>query len=310
DDYEGAKAAFERVLPNLVLLNFGDNIDATVTTEPARPNQENFIELDHLKKANIIAISNEKGGVAKTTSTLSLGAALAELNYRVLLVDLDPQANLSLALGVETAESEITSANVLIDSAAIKSAIRKTEMTNLELVPSNLRIMNAEQFLPMRSHYLITLHDALEADSLMYDFILLDCPPALGAITLNALSAANLLIIPTKAEYFSAYALRNMMSSIRRVRQESNTNIAYRILVTMFEGSSRTDRNILKELKNTFGNGLFTSVIDIDTKLRESPIAGTPITQYRPASRGSQQYRALAHELIEYYKQEVNNPPA
>jgi len=257
-----------------------------------------------------IAMSNEKGGVAKTTSTLSLGAALAELNYSVLLFDLDPQSNLSLALGLETEDTSINSANILIENARVISAIRKTEIKNLELIPSSFRIENAEQFLPMRTHYLTTLRDALEADPLSYDFILLDCPPALGAITLNALSAANLLIIPTQAEYFSAYALRNMMGTIRRVRQEVNPALAYRILVTLLDRRNRTHRNIFEQLQATFGQGVFTTVIEIDTKLRESPIAGVPITQYKPTSRGSQQYRVLAQELIEYAKEEANRQTA
>ena len=256
--------------------------------------------------AFIIAMSNEKGGVAKTTSTLSLGAALAELNHRILLVDLDPQANLSLALGLENGAAEITSANVLIENSSITTAICKTDVENLDLVPSNTRIESAEQFLPMRSHYLSTLQNAFHAVSLPYDYVLLDCPPALGAITLNALSAANLLIIPTQAEYFSAYALRNMMGSIRRVRQESNPSLAYRILVTLLDRRNRTHRNIFEQLQATFGHGVFTTVIEIDTKLRESPIAGVPITQYKPTSRGSQQYRVLAQELIEYAKEETN----
>ena len=253
-----------------------------------------------------IAMSNEKGGVAKTTSTLSLGAALAELDHRVLLIDMDPQSNLSLAMGFEAGEAEITSANVLVDNASIKTAIRKTEVKNLDIVASNARIENAEQFLPMRSHYLATLRTALEATELPYDYILLDCPPALGAITLNALSAADLLIIPTQAEYFSAYALRNMMGTIRRVRQESNPNLAYRILVTLLDRRNRTHRNIFEQLQATFGQGAFTTVIEVDTKLRESPIAGVPITQYKPTSRGSQQYRVLAQELIEYAKEEAS----
>jgi chromosome partitioning protein len=256
--------------------------------------------------AYIIAMSNEKGGVAKTTSTLSLGAALAEMNYRVLLIDLDPQANLSLALGLETGESAVTSANILIENASLQAAIHKTDIPNLELVPSSFRIETAEQFLPMRTHYLNTLRDALEADPLPYDYILLDCPPALGAITLNALSTANLLIIPTQAEYFSAYALRNMMGTIRRIRQDVNPNLAYRILVTLLDRRNRTHRNIFEQLQATFGQGVFTTVIEVDTKLRESPIAGIPITHYRPNSRGSQQYRVLAQELIEYAKEEAN----
>jgi chromosome partitioning protein len=255
-------------------------------------------------------MSNEKGGVAKTTSTLSLGAALAELNYRVLLIDLDPQANLSLALGLETEEASVTSANILIENAAIKSAIRKSDIKNLDLIPSSFKVEDAEQFLPMRTHYLLTLREALEADSLPYDYILLDCPPALGAITLNALSAANLLVIPTQAEYFSAYALRNMMGTIRRIRQEVNPGLAYRILVTLLDRRNRTHRNIFEQLQTTFGQGVFTTVIEIDTKLRESPIAGVPITHYKPSSRGSQQYRVLAQELIEYAKEETSRQAA
>jgi len=260
--------------------------------------------------AYIIAMSNEKGGVAKTTSTLSLGAALAELNYRVLLLDLDPQSNLSLALGLETEEAAITSASVLLEGAALTTAIRKSDIKNLDLVPSSFRIENAEQFLPMRNNHLNTLRAALEADHLPYDYILLDCPPALGAITLNALSAANLLIIPTQAEYFSAYALRNMMGTIRRIRQDINPNLAYRILVTLLDRRNRTHRNIFEQLQSTFGQGVFTTVIEIDTKLRESPIAGIPITQYNPKSRGSQQYRVLAQELIEYAKEETHRQTA
>jgi len=256
--------------------------------------------------AYVIAMSNEKGGVAKTTSTLSLGAALSELNYRVLLIDLDPQANLSLALGLETGESAVTSANILIEGVALSTAIHKTEISNLDLVPSSFRIETAEQFLPMRTHYLSTLRNTLESDTLPYDYILLDCPPALGAITLNALSSANLLIIPTQAEYFSAYALRNMMGTIRRIRQDVNPGLAYRILVTLLDRRNRTHRNIFEQLQATFGQGVFTTVIEVDTKLRESPIAGIPITHYKPTSRGSQQYRVLAQELIEYAKEEAN----
>lgn len=260
--------------------------------------------------AYTIAVSNEKGGVAKTTSTLSLGAALAESGRKILLIDLDPQSNLSLALGLESGEARIASSNILIENAAIKSAIHTTHVGNLDLVPSNSRIESVEQYLPMRSNYQVTLQNALRADHLPYDYIILDCPPALGAITLNALSAADLLIIPTQAEYFSAYALRNMMGMVRRIRQESNPGLAYRILVTLLDRRNRTHRNIFEQLQATFGHGVFTTVIEIDTKLRESPIAGMPITHYRPTSRGSQQYRVLAQELMEYAQEEANRQRA
>lgn len=257
----------------------------------------------------IIAVSNEKGGVAKTTTTLSLGAAVAELNNRVLLIDLDPQANLTLALGYEPAESSKTSANVLIESAPLQSAIRKTDFENIELVPGSGRIESAEQYLPIRTNYLTTLRAALEpVQRIGFDYVLLDCPPSLGAITLNALSAADLLLIPTQAEYFSAYALRNMMSTIRRIRKEANASLAYRILVTMMDRRNRTHRSIHEQLVATFGDGVFNTVIELDTKLRESPIAGQPITRYKPTSRGSLQYRVLAEELIEYAKETSQQP--
>src|SRR3972149_4528124 len=135
-----------------------------------------------------IAVSNEKGGVAKTTTTLSLGAALAEMDQRVLLIDLDAQANLTLALGYEPGEAETTSSNVLIETVPLISARRTTDMKNLDLVPSNSRIESAEQFLPVRTGYTTTLRRAIEKfDPLPYDYILIDCPPALGAITINAL---------------------------------------------------------------------------------------------------------------------------
>lgn len=252
----------------------------------------------------VIAISNEKGGVAKTTTTLSLGAAMAEAGCKVLLIDLDPQANLTLALGIEPGSASVTSSHVLIESAPLMSARLSTDIEKLDLVPSHASIESAEQFLPVRTNYTAGLRHAIENSvPLPYDYIMFDCPPFLGAITSNALSAADLLIIPTQAEYFSAYALRNMMGLIRRVRQDSNPDLGYRILITLLDRRNRTHRNIQEQLQNTFGEGLFKTVIEIDTKLRESPIAGLPITHYKPSTRGSQQYRELAQELIDYVKE-------
>jgi chromosome partitioning protein len=259
----------------------------------------------------IIAVSNEKGGVAKTTTTISLGAALVELGHRVLLIDLDAQANLTLALGLEPGESENTSSNIMLDNAPLLSAQRKTVIENLDLIPSSSRIESSEQFLPVRTNYTTILQRAIANTSdLPYDYILFDCPPALGAITQNALTAAHLLLIPTQAEYFSAYALRNMMALVRRIREEDNPNLAYRILVTMLDNRNRTHRNIHEQLRSTFGEGVFNTVIEIDTKLRESSIAGLPISHYKPGARGTTQYHVLAQELIEYVKETENRQAA
>jgi chromosome partitioning protein len=258
----------------------------------------------------IITISNEKGGVAKTTTCLSLGASLAEQGRRVLLIDLDPQANLSLALGFEQDTDRLSSSQILIEGAQILDACSATEIENLDLIPSSATIENAEQFLPMRMDFRNTLRYAFEAaDSLPYEYVIIDCPPSLGAITTNALCAAQLLIIPTQAEYFSAYALRNMMSLVRRIREENNPSLVYRILITLLDRRNRTHCNIEEQLRNTFEEGLLETVIEIDTKLRESPIVCLPITRYKPNSRGSQQYRILAQELIRYVE-EANRQPA
>jgi chromosome partitioning protein len=174
----------------------------------------------------IIAISNEKGGVAKTTTTYSLGAALVETGKKVLLMDLDPQGNLTLANGLEPGDSQYHTAEILLDGLNAQDAVQNTNTPNLDIIPSNPRIADAEQFLPVRTNYTLNLKYALNSKTLVYDYILLDCPPSMGAITSNALATADLLIIPTQAEYFSAYALRDMMTLIRQIRKDSNPGLA------------------------------------------------------------------------------------
>jgi chromosome partitioning protein len=258
----------------------------------------------------IIAISNEKGGVAKTTTTYSLGAALSEIEKKVLLVDLDPQGNLTLANGIEPGETQLHSGKILLEGLKAKDAVQKTNTPLMDIIPSNPHIADAEQFMPVRTNYVQKLRQALQSNELDYDYIILDCPPSMGAITTNALTAADLLIIPTQAEYFSAYALRDMMTLIRRIRKDSNPGLAYRILITLLDQRNRAHRTIREQLQQTFGAGLFEAVIEIDTRLRESPIIGIPITKYRPNSRGSLQYRIMAQELMDYVQQQKDTQQA
>lgn len=250
---------------------------------------------------SVIAIANEKGGVAKTTTALSLGGALVALGYRVLLVDLDPQANLSLAIGCETHPGTKSFINLVMENLPIEKALVKTSIENLVLLPANKEIGFAERVLPTRPDYRNLLRKIVTADT-SYDYVVIDCPPFLGTLTTNALTAANLLIIPTQAEYFSVYALRNMMSLIREVRKRGNPGLRYRLLVTLFDKRNGIHRTLYVHLRNTFVGGVLDSIIEVDTKLRESVIAGVPINYHAENSRAAKQYAYLAQEIINYVK--------
>jgi len=256
----------------------------------------------------IIAIANEKGGVAKTTTTLSLGGAFVENGSQVLLVDMDAQANLTLALGSEPGKATKTIVNVLLDKLSISSISAETGIPGLFLAPANNEITIAERQLPVYPGYEVTLQEILTRENLPYDYIIIDCPPHLGVSTLNALNAANLLIMPTQAEYFSIYALRDMMGLIRRVRAQRNPQLTYRLLLTMFDRRNRIHRTLSEQLRTTFGNGVLQNIIEVDTKLRESQIAGMPIIYHSPKSRSAEQYRALAQEIVAYVKETTAEP--
>jgi chromosome partitioning protein len=256
----------------------------------------------------IISVANEKGGVAKTTTAISLGAALVETGLEVCLVDLDGQANLSLAFGLESGKTQNTIVNVLLESVPARSVIRETGIPRLDLIPSAAEMSLAERFLPIRQGYETMLVKALRDENWAYDYIILDCPPFLGAVTYNALMASDLLVMPTQAEFFSINALRNMMGLVRRVRSQGNPRLTYRLLLTMFDRRNRIHRTLSEQLRTTFGNGVLDTVIETDTKLRESPIAGLPIIYHAPKSRSALQYRALAQEILTYVKETTSQP--
>ncbi len=258
--------------------------------------------------AYIIAVANEKGGVAKTTTTISLGAALVESGLEVLLVDLDGQANLSLGLGIENSKARLTIVNVLLESVPAAQTVVKTGIPKLDVIPSSSELTLAERFLPIRQGYETILAKSLRDAPWQYDYILLDCPPFLGAVTYNALMAADLLIMPTQAEFFSINALRNMMALVRRARSQGNPHLTYRLLLTIFDRRNRIHRTLSEQLRATFGNGVLDTVIETDTKLRESPIAGMPIIYQFPKSRSALQYRALSQEILTYAKETTAQP--
>ncbi|MEA5078670.1 MAG: ParA family protein [Anaerolineaceae bacterium] len=248
----------------------------------------------------VISIANEKGGVAKTTTTLSLSGALVEVGYRVLAIDLDPQANLSLSLGQENARNNSSLVDILLNAVPFEQAIKPTDQEKLSLLPANNQLGLAERLFPSKANYNLLLKNLLDAHKDEYDFILIDCPPFLGALTTNALMVSDLLVIPTQAEYYSVFALRNMMTLIRQIRANGNSKLRYRLLLTMFDKRNRIHCTLAEHLRTTFAKGVFETVIEVDTRLRESPIAGKSIIYHAPKSRSALQYRFLAQEIIQY----------
>ncbi len=255
----------------------------------------------------IIAIANEKGGVAKTTTALSLGATMVESHQKALLVDLDPQANLTLSLGLKPTDLNGTVSDILLGSGDVTAITHETGLPGLDLAPANHALLMAERFLDVRDDFDQILRRSLRAVD-EYDVILLDCPPALGTITRCALSAADLLIIPTQCEFFSAHALQDVLELVREIRRLSNPRLRYRLLLTMFDRRNRIHQSLHDQVRKAFGAAVFETVIEVDTRLRESPIFAQPITVYAPRSRGAEQYRQLAKELRTYAQEAVRSP--
>jgi len=256
----------------------------------------------------IIAIANEKGGVAKTTTALSLGASFAEMGFKVLLIDLDAQASLSLALGSQPGKTEHSISEVLLGVTRQLPVLHNCCMAGLDLLPSSREIAMMERYLPTQKNYETILRRALQEITLRYEYVVIDCPPFLGAVTINALSAANLLLAPTQAEYFSIYALRSLLALVRQVRSRHNPRLAYRLLITLYDRRTRTHRQLYERLCTSFKDGVFSTIIEMDTRLRESAVAGMPIQTYvaQPsvtAGRAAAQYRLLAKEILDYVQQ-------
>ena len=246
-----------------------------------------------------IAISSQKGGVAKTTTSLSLGACLAEQGRSVLLIDLDPQANLTQSLGIDPDRLRRMIGDVLLDQATLLSISRESSVFNLDVAPANHGLLVLDKVLYGRQGYEHRLKANLQSlNGAYYDVVIFDCPPAFGTLTINALTAADQLIIPVPCEYYSARSLRSYLDLVRLINRNSNPGLTYRVLVTMFDRRNRISHIILEQLRKAHGAALFKTLIPIDVRLRESPILGKPITQYAPNARGAQEYRALAAEIM------------
>jgi chromosome partitioning protein len=250
--------------------------------------------------ARILALCNQKGGVGKTTSAINLGAALAEVGRRVLLVDFDPQGALSVGLGVQPHELERTTYNLLMERAAtIEDTLRKTAVPNLDLLPSNIDLSAAEIQLVGEVAREQALSRALAPVLDRYDYVLIDCQPSLGLLTVNALTAAHGVIIPLECEFFSLRGVALLIDTIDKVQQRLNPDLKLEgILATMYDGRTLHGREVFARVLEAFGDKVYDTVIARTVRFPETTVAGEPITSWASSSSGAKAYRDLAREVI------------
>ena len=247
----------------------------------------------------MIAIANQKGGVGKSTTAVSLGAALAELGYRVLVVDLDPQGNASTGLGIGHDARDVTVYDVIVADAPLDTAVVPTPLENLFALPSTIDLAGAEIELVSQFSRESRLKKALGATREdAYDFILLDCPPSLGLLTINALTAAEELIVPIQCEYYALEGLGQLLRNVNLVQQNINPDLRVTgIVLTMFDPRTKLSEQVVEEVRRFFGDLVYDVIIPRTVRLSEAPGFGQPITVYDPRSKGAQSYRELAREV-------------
>lgn len=253
------------------------------------------------KSARIIAFANQKGGVGKTTTTINLGTALAEMGQRILIVDFDPQGGCAIGLGIEPGALDLSVYNALLDrSCDVGDVIQKTQIPGVDLLPSNIDLAAAELMLVQEVAREQTLLRVLAPLRLDYDFMLIDCPPSLGLLTINALTAADGVIIPLECEYYALRGMALLMDSIDRVRERLNPRLQVDgIIATMYDARTLHGKEVLQRVKEAFGRRLFDTVVRKTIRFAEAPVVGEPILTYASASPGAQAYRKLAQEVMD-----------
>lgn len=249
---------------------------------------------------NIIAVSNQKGGVGKTTTAVNVAAALAG-KHSVLLVDLDPQGNASSGLGIDKEQAEITSYEVLLAQKPIESGVQETNVSGLYVLPTNQNLAGAEVELVDLQNRDERLKDALKMTT--YDYVIIDCPPALSLLTINALMAANYVLIPVQAEYYALEGLGQLLGTIQAVKQNGNSSLELLgVVLTMYDKRTSLSEQVLKELKNHFGDKLFKTTVPRNVRLAEAPSFSKTIYEHDKWSRGARAYKNVAKEVAQRSK--------
>ncbi len=267
-------------------------------------------QIPHLRMGKIISIANQKGGVGKTTTAINLAASLAAIEHPTLIIDIDPQSNSTSGLGIEPKTVTNSIYEIMIGGVDVNDAIRETELPYLSLIPAHINLVGAEIEMVERAERERILLKAIDKIRDKYDFIIIDCPPSLGLLTINALTASNSVLIPVQCEYFALEGLGQLLNTIKIVRQHLNPELDIEgVVLTMYDTRTRLSNQVAEEVKRYFDDKVLSSVIARNIRLAEAPSFGKPAILYDATSVGAKNYLSLAREIIQRNKKMFKNSP-